>query len=53
MWVKEVTRLQQPTVQFKHIALLAVEGTAPGATQRHLPHENKKLSARTEARAHC
>ena len=30
LWVKEMTELQQPTVHFKHIALLAVEGSAVG-----------------------
>ena len=29
--MKELTKVMQPTVQFKHIALLAVEGTTPGA----------------------
>jgi transmembrane protein 231 len=34
LWVKEMTELQQPTVHFKHIALLAVEGSAVGSDLR-------------------
>ncbi len=30
LWVKELTWLQQPTVHFKHIAMLAVEGADAG-----------------------